>query len=60
MSQTNLLLYLKALGFLYAFEESANRALLSSYCDDSNFPISIFKYVFSAMGANKESISNFR
>jgi len=34
---------LKTLGFLYAFEESADWALLSSFCDDSNLQISIFK-----------------
>jgi len=28
--------YLKALVFLYAFEESVDCALVSSFCDDSN------------------------
>jgi len=34
-------LYLKALVFLYAFEESVDCHLLSSFCDDSNLDISI-------------------
>jgi len=50
---------LKALGLLYAFEESADYALLSYFCDDSNLRISIFKYVLSTMGVSKESISKF-
>jgi len=51
--------HLKALVFLYAFEESVNCHLLSSFCDDSNLHISLFKYVLSTMGVSKESISNF-
>jgi len=34
---------LKALGFLQAFEESADWALLSSFCDDSNLHVSVSK-----------------
>jgi len=49
----------KALVFLYAFEESVDCHLLSSFCDDSNLHISLFKYVLSTMGVNKESISKF-
>jgi len=33
--------------------------LLSSFCDDSNLHISLFKYVLSTMGVSKESISKF-
>jgi len=36
--------HLKALVFLYAFEESVDCHLLSSLCDDSNLHISLFKY----------------
>jgi len=54
-----LLHQLKALGFLYAFAESVDCALLSSFCDDSNLRISIFKHVPSTMGVSKESISKF-
>ena len=41
--------------FLYAFEESVDCHLLSSFCDDSNLHISLFKYVLSTMGVSKES-----
>ena len=51
--------HLKALVFLYAFEESIDCHLLSSFCDDSNLHISLFKYVLSTMSASKESISKF-
>jgi len=44
--------HLKALVFLYAFEESVDCHLLSSFCDDSNLHI-------STMGVSKESISKF-
>ena len=54
-----LCLQLKAIVFLYAFEESVNCALLSFFCDDSNLHISLFKYVLSTMGVSKESISKF-
>jgi len=50
---------LKALVFLYAFEESVDCHLLSSFCDDSNLHISLYKYVLSTMGVSKESISKF-
>ena len=50
---------LKALVFLYAFEESVDCYLLSSFCDDSNLHISLFKYALSTMGVSKESISKF-
>jgi len=50
---------LKALVFLYAFEESVDCHLLSSFCDDSNLHISLFKHVLSMMGVSKESISKF-
>ena len=46
--------------FLYALEESVDCHLLSSFCDDSNLHISLFKYVLSTMGVSKESISNFK
>ena len=55
----NALPHLKALVFLYAFEESIDCLLLSSFCDDSNLHISLFKYVLSTMGVSKESISKF-
>jgi len=42
--------------FLYAFEESVDCHLLSSFCDDSNLHISLFKYVLSTMGVSKESL----
>ena len=45
--------------FLYAFEESVDCHLLSSFCDYSNLHISLFKYVLSVMGVSKESISKF-
>jgi len=51
--------HLKVLMFLYAFEESVDCHLLSSFCDDSNLHISLFKYVLSTMGVSKESISKF-
>ena len=51
--------HLKALVFLYAFEESVDCHLLSSFCDDSNLHITLFKYVLSTMGVSKESISKF-
>ena len=37
--------HLKAIVFLYAFEESVDCALLSSFRDDSNLHISLLKYV---------------
>ena len=57
--QMALLLHLKALVFRYVFEESVDCHLLSSFCDDSNLHISLFKYVFSTMGVSKKSISKF-
>ena len=51
--------HLKALVFLYAFEESVDCHLLSSFCDDSIVHISLFKYVLSTMGVSKESITKF-
>jgi len=45
-------LHLKAVMFLYAFEESVDCHLVSSFCDDSNLHISLFKYVLSTMGVN--------
>ena len=45
--------------FLYAFEESVDCHLLSSFCDDSSLHIPLFKYVLSTMGVSKESISKF-
>ena len=50
---------LEALVFLYAFEESVECHLLSSFCDNSNVRISLFKYVLSTTGVSKESISEF-
>ena len=52
-------IHLKELVFLHAFEESVDCHLLSSFCDDSNLHISLFKYVLSTMGVSKESISKF-
>jgi len=43
---------LKALVFLYAFEESVDCHLLSPFCDDSNLHISLFKYVLPTMGVS--------
>ena len=57
--ETVLIPHLKALVFLYAFEESVDCHLLSSFCDDSNLHISLFKYVLSTIGVTKESISKF-
>jgi len=37
---------IKSLGFLYALEESANWALLSSFCDGSNLHISVSSNYF--------------
>jgi len=51
--------HLKALVFLYAFKESVDCHLLSSFCNDSNLHISLFKYVLSTMGVSKELISKF-
>jgi len=45
--------------FLYAFEESVDCHLLSSFSDDSNLHISLFKSVFSTIGVSKESINKF-
>ena len=56
---TETLKHLKALMFLYAFEQSVDCHLFSSFCDDSNLHISLFKYVLSRMGLSKESISKF-
>jgi len=51
--------HLKALVFLYAFEESVDCHLLSSFCDDSNLHMSLLKYVLFTMGVSKELISKF-
>jgi len=51
--------YLKALVFTYAFEESVDYHLLSSFCDDSNLHISLFKYVLSTMGVARNRSANF-
>jgi len=51
--------HLKALVFLYAFEESLDCHLLSSFCDDSDLHTSLFKHVISTMGVSKETISKF-
>jgi len=59
IEQDNAFVTLKALVFLYAFEESVDCLLLSCFCDDSNLHISLFKYVLSTMGVSKESISKF-
>ena len=48
-------IHLKAVVFLHAFEEPVDCHLLSSFCDDSNLHISLFKYVLSTMGVSKES-----
>ena len=42
-----------------ALEESADWALLSSFCDDSNLRISVFKLLHSTSEISKESITNF-
>ena len=57
MLKQSLVWHLKAEVFLYAFEESVDCHLLSSFCDDSNLHISLFKYVLSTTGVSKESIS---
>jgi len=49
----------KPQGFLYAFEESADCALLSPLCEDSNLHISAHKYVLPTTGVSKESILDF-
>jgi len=54
-----LLATLKSTSVLYAFEESVDCALLSSFCNASNLHISPFRYVLSTMGVSKESISKF-
>jgi len=36
-------LHIKALSLLYAFEESADYALLSSFCNGSNLHLSLLK-----------------
>jgi len=59
IEQDNAFVTLKALVFLYAFEESVDCLLLWCFCDDSNLHISLFKYVVSTMGVSKESISKF-
>jgi len=51
--------HLKALVFLCAFEESVDCHLLSSFCEDLNLHISLFKYLLSTMRVSKESISKF-
>jgi len=52
--------HLKAPVFLYAFEESVDCHLLSSFCDDSNLHISLLKYVLSTMGVSKSQyVSRF-
>jgi len=53
------LVTLKSTSVSVCFEESVDCHLLSSFCDDSNLHISLFKYVLSTMGVSKESISNF-
>jgi len=53
------LTHLKALGFLHSFEESADCALLLSFCDRSNLHISLFKLLRSARDKSKESICIF-
>ena len=52
-------IHLKALVFLYAYEESVDFHLLSSFYGDSNLHISLFQYALSTMGVSKESISKF-
>jgi len=42
-----------------ALEESVDWALLSSFCDDSNMCISIFKQLHSTGEISKESIAKF-
>ena len=54
-----LVIYPIALVFLYAFEESVDCHLLSSFCDDSNLHISLFQYVLSTMGVSKDRSANF-
>jgi len=41
------------------FEEPVDCALLSSFCDDSNLHISVFKQVLFTMGVSKELILKF-
>jgi len=53
------LLTFKSTSVSVCFEESGDCHLLSSFCDDSNLHISLFKYALSTMGASKKSISKF-
>jgi len=41
---------LKALGLLYAFEKSADWAVLSSFCDDANLHISALSHMWDKQG----------
>jgi len=52
-------LVIPALSFLLALEESAEWALLSSFCDDSNLHIPIIKQVLSTRKISKESNGKF-
>jgi len=54
-----ILLQLKALGMLQALQESADWALLSSFCDNSKLHKSIFKWLLPTQEISKESIKNF-
>ena len=48
---------LKSTSVSVCFRGISRISLLSSFCDDSNLHISLFKYVLSTMGVSKESIS---
>jgi len=54
-----ILLQLKALGMLQALQESADWALLSSFCDNSKLHKSIFKWLLPTQEISKESIKKF-
>ena len=49
----------KSSTFSVRFRGSVNWALLSSFCDDSNLHISVFKEVLYTMSVSKESIRKF-
>ena len=50
---------LKSTNISVCFRGISRLPSVSSFCDDSNLHISLFKYVLSTMGVSKESISKF-
>jgi len=57
--QTSTTKYIKALSFLYAFEESADWPPLLSFHDDTKLHISKFKQLLSTCETSKEYVANF-